>query len=136
MREAIISAGVPLLANCLINKTIALQRLGSQKKNRCVILYTLLFSQLWWGERCRRIQVCFIKLSSLAVRILMYISCFKKNVGKESLVTLYYKIYRNMRGLTRHYSNVALTLRRLMSYIYGTPILDVSRSHTTTQHSR
>ena len=26
-------------------------------------------------------------------------------------------------------------LRRLMSYIYGAPILDVSRSHTTTQHS-
>ena len=31
---------------------------------------------------------------------------------------------------------VTLTLRRLMSYIYGAPILDVSRSHTTTQHSR
>ena len=29
-----------------------------------------------------------------------------------------------------------LTLRRLMSYIYGATILDVSRSHTTTQHSR
>jgi len=29
-----------------------------------------------------------------------------------------------------------LTLRRLMSYIYGAPILDVSRSHTTAQHSR
>jgi len=29
-----------------------------------------------------------------------------------------------------------LTLRRLLSYIYGAPILDVSRSHTTTQHSR
>ena len=29
-----------------------------------------------------------------------------------------------------------LTLRWLMSYIYGEPILDVSRSHTTTQHSR
>jgi len=28
-----------------------------------------------------------------------------------------------------------LTLKRLMSYIYGAPILDVSRSHTTTQHS-
>ena len=26
-----------------------------------------------------------------------------------------------------------LTLRLLMSYIYGAPILDVSRSHTTTQ---
>jgi len=30
----------------------------------------------------------------------------------------------------------SLTLRLLMSYIYGTPILDVSRSHTTTHHSR
>ena len=29
-----------------------------------------------------------------------------------------------------------LTLRWLMSYIYGAPVLDVSRSHTTTQHSR
>ena len=28
------------------------------------------------------------------------------------------------------------TFRLLMSYIYGAPILDVSRSHTTTQHSR
>ena len=32
--------------------------------------------------------------------------------------------------------SICLTLRRLMSYIYGAPILDVSRSHTTTQHSR
>ena len=30
----------------------------------------------------------------------------------------------------------SLTLRLLMSYIYGAPILDVSRSHTTTQHRR
>ena len=30
----------------------------------------------------------------------------------------------------------SLTLRLRMSYIYGAPILDVSRSHTTTQHSR
>jgi len=29
-----------------------------------------------------------------------------------------------------------LTFRLLMSYIYGAPILDVFRSHTTTQHSR
>ena len=32
--------------------------------------------------------------------------------------------------------SASLTLRRLKSYIYGAPILDVSRSHTTTQHSR
>ena len=33
---------------------------------------------------------------------------------------------------------ITLTFRRLMSYIYiyGAPILDVSRSHTTTHHSR
>jgi len=30
----------------------------------------------------------------------------------------------------------ALTLRSLTLYIYGAPILDISRSHTTTQHSR
>jgi len=33
-------------------------------------------------------------------------------------------------------NKLLLTVRRLMSYIYGAPILDVSRSHTTTQHSR
>ena len=33
-------------------------------------------------------------------------------------------------------TSLFLTLRRLMSYIYGATILDVSRSHTTTQHSR
>ena len=41
-----------------------------------------------------------------------------------------------------HFLNVSrirvksLTFRLLMSYVYGAPILDVSRSHTTTQHSR
>jgi len=29
-----------------------------------------------------------------------------------------------------------LTLRQLMLYTYGAPILDVSRSHTTTHHGR
>jgi len=33
-------------------------------------------------------------------------------------------------------AGISLTLRRLTSYIYGAPIIDVSRSHTTTQHSR
>ena len=44
--------------------------------------------------------------------------------------------------LAHHFLHVSmirvksLTLRLLMSYIYGAPILDVSRSHTTTHHSR
>ena len=45
-----------------------------------------------------------------------------------------------IQGISTLYAKKAerLTLRRLMSYIYiyGAPILDVSRSHTTTQHSR
>jgi len=39
-------------------------------------------------------------------------------------------------GRQLHLPHRTLTLRRLMSCIYGAPILDVSRSHTTTQHSR
>jgi len=44
--------------------------------------------------------------------------------------------------LAHHFLHVSrirvksLTIRLLMSYIYGAPILNVSRSHTTTQHSR
>jgi len=43
---------------------------------------------------------------------------------------------------THHFLHVSrirvklLNFRLLMSYIYGASILDVSRSHTTTQHSR
>ena len=44
--------------------------------------------------------------------------------------------------LAHHFLHVSrirvksLTLRLLMSYVYGAHILDVSRLHTTTQHSR
>ena len=44
--------------------------------------------------------------------------------------------------LAHHFLHVSrirvksLTLKLLMSYIHGAPILDVSRSHTTTQHCR
>ena len=44
--------------------------------------------------------------------------------------------------LAHHFLHVSrirvksLTIRLLMSYIYGAPILDVSRSHKTTHHSR
>ena len=43
--------------------------------------------------------------------------------------------------LAHHFLHVSrirvksLTLRLLMSFIYGAPIFDVSRSHTTTRHS-
>ena len=45
-------------------------------------------------------------------------------------------IIKKLQTKSRQKQERPLTLRRLMSYIYGAPILDVSRSHTTTQHSR
>ena len=39
-------------------------------------------------------------------------------------------------NIINHIKAQRLTLRLLMSYIYGAPILAVSRSHTTTHHSR
>jgi len=51
-------------------------------------------------------------------------------------------IYNLLALLAHHFLHVSrimvksLTLRLLMSYIYGAHIRDVSRSHTTTQHSR
>jgi len=50
------------------------------------------------------------------------------------LVALFAKGEREVAARTSLLSR--LTLRLLMSYIYGATILDVSRSHTTTQHSR
>jgi len=44
--------------------------------------------------------------------------------------------HRTFKAQRLLYITICLTLRWLMSYIYGAPILDVSRSHTTTQHSR
>ena len=70
-----------------------------------------------------------------------------QNLQINAAVCWFLKII-NVASLRRFYFNVSqisgtqdlrfLTLRRLMSYIYiyGAPILDVSRSHTTTQHIR
>jgi len=45
-------------------------------------------------------------------------------------------LYYNLQFIAHLAHTASLTLRRLMSYIHGAPIFDVSRSHTTTQHSR
>ena len=57
----------------------------------------------------------------------------KKGSSGGLLVTI---SLTNNRVLLVKNTSSFLTLRWLMSYIYGAPILDVSRSHTTTQHSR
>ena len=73
--------------------------------------------------------ICFLDIALIGMSVLTNCSPDSTFIGDLMLpssrfVTLQHKC--------RH----LLTLRRLMSYIYGAPILDVSRSHTTTQHSR
>jgi len=69
---------------------------------------------------------------SLEYPVLKYLQCLIANVENETtfhthtrqIDTLQFCVFQS------------LTLRVLMSYICGAPILDVSRSHTTTHHSR
>ena len=60
------------------------------------------------------------------------------NKSQQDALFLNFILLKNTTRFGQIYSPSAevLTLRRLMSYIYGAPILDVSRSNTTTQHSR
>ena len=65
-------------------------------------------------------------------------------VFKHSLAHRYVENRHTVTSASDFYLQTSLTLRLLMSYIYiyiyiyiyAAPILDVSRSHTTTQHSR
>ena len=79
------------------------------------------------------------------IKLLGYDTVLIGNITDLSgkLIASIFRALFNFQSTRRHISEdfnlqiqTALTLRRLMSYIYGAPILDVSRSHTTTQHSR
>jgi len=63
--------------------------------------------------------------------------CERAWMSRCTLSLLFSLLETVQTGATAHPVSY-LTLRRLMLYIYiyGAPILDVSRSHTTTQHSR
>ena len=63
---------------------------------------------------------------------------YPANVKNRVLRKIFGPKRDEVRGNGENYVVGSLTLRRLMSYIYiyGAPILDVCRSHTTTQHSR
>jgi len=72
-------------------------------------------------------------ISGMSVRLFLDPRKFMASIGKRifSIST-----YPSQTGWLKFIFIFTLTLRRLMSYIYGAPILDVSRSHTTTHHSR
>jgi len=78
------------------------------------------------------LKVDFLIGREILWKLRLYISSFRFGIGAR--VTR--KSSAFLEFLMWSVSLWLLTLRRLMSYIYGAPILDVSRSHTTTQHSR
>jgi len=70
---------------------------------------------------------------------IFYVLRFNINPFKPELNSICYLLALLGAHNFLHVSRIrvkSLTLRLLMSHIYGSPILDVSRSHTTTQHSR
>jgi len=71
--------------------------------------------------------------STFSTLILVYLLCDVCNHKRSYISWIFFGSFAT---LGRVQQSCILTLRRLMSYIYGAPILDVSRSHTTTQHSR
>jgi len=78
-----------------------------------------------------------LHISSTTVFIIRRINCI--NPLNPELDSICYLVALLGAHHFLHVSRIrvkSLTFRLLMSYIYGAPILDVSRSHTTTQHSR
>ena len=70
-------------------------------------------------------------MKNIPLKVTKYFEHINRNVGNINIPTFL--------ALTVVFLvKTCLTLRRLKLYIYiyGAPILDVFRSHTTTQHSR
>ena len=87
--------------------------------------------------RCLRV-ICISRAESLRVNVYIFVFFLnnEQHCG-ELVLECIFILYTNLHGVVCHKTEKChLTLMRLMSYIYGAPILDVSRSHTTTQHSR
>ena len=78
--------------------------------------------------------VIFRKLKCVKLQLYLQVNFYLLNPLNSELNSICYLLAL----LAHHFLHVSsvrvksLTLRLLMSYIYGVPILDVSRSHTTT----
>ena len=78
--------------------------------------------------------VIFRKLKCVKLQLYLQVNFYLLNPLNAELNPICYLLAL----LAHHFLHVSsvrvksLTLRLLMSYIYGVPILDVSRSHTTT----
>jgi hypothetical protein len=91
-------------------------------------------------DRCSHIRKNFLMAKSqLWLRLLSERRKCRLNPFKPELNSICYLLALLGAHHCLHVSRIRvklLTFRLLLSYIYGAPILDVSRSHTSTQHSR
>ena len=105
-------------------------------------LYPLVIDDKFWTLTLFKAHLVFrtlkLKVPFIVPPYCSYSSCKAFNPLNPELSPICYLLAL----LAHHFLHVSrirvqlLTFRRQMSYIYGAPILDVSRSHTTTQHSR
>ena len=109
--------------------TSAIYRLQKRKRLTNQLLSFGQHSHYIWRTQQRTyIKMCWNdEYSKVWIANVNHVYCTRRTVWNR---LLYCQCFSNF------LLNMTLTLRRLMSYIYGAPILDVSRSHTTTQHSR
>ena len=88
----------------------------------------LIFSAYWWWSHAPHYRVSYSVIPHF-----IHSPSWDSPVAKQNHVLL-----KILKETVYPPATLVLTLRLLMSYIYiyGAPILDVSRSHTTTHHSR
>jgi len=84
--------------------------------------------QWTYNVTLRRVRVIAVAVGKQYYKFWVYVYSLK-----YTACIVYPSCYVVICGLS---DSKYLTLRLLISYIYGAPILDVSRSHTTTQQSR
>ena len=99
---------------------------------------TLLLKAITYFQQSYRVSLVKTWLLHTALLVFTHIVMFL-NPLKPELNSICYLLALLGAHHFLHVSRIRVKLlifRLLMIYIYGAPILDVSRSHTTTQHSR
>jgi hypothetical protein len=96
----------------------------------------IVWSSWWWTECRSKYVVPLINFGIInSITRLHLVGCFYWTIA-VCRICFHRVVFVIFNKGVKHLIYEYLTLRVLMSYIYGVHILDVSRSHTTAQQSR
>ena len=121
------------LRNSWLSRKTLLRLVGF--KPFCIVSFHFVIDELTLVPRCLVNQS--MRAKTFCLKQDVKLRCYVNPLNPELNPICYLLAF-----LAHHFLHVSrirvksLTIKLLMSYIYGAPILDVSRSHTTTQHSR